>query len=129
VSGTLCRVSGVPSRLASIARGERGQATVEFVAVLPFVVLAALVAWQLVLAGHAAWLAGHAARVAARADAVGRGIEAGARSALPHSHEAGLRVRRLPEGGVSVSVPVPLLLPGWRGPVRVTAESSLGRSK
>jgi hypothetical protein len=110
-------------------RAERGQAAVELVGVLPFVLLAALVAWQLVLAGHAAWLAGHAARVAARADAVGEGIEAGARSALPHSHEAGLVVRRLPEGGVRVSVPVPLLLPGWRGPVRVSAESSLGRSR
>jgi hypothetical protein len=36
-------------------RCERGQAAVEFVAVLPFVMLAALLAWQLVLVGHVAW--------------------------------------------------------------------------
>ena len=35
-------------------RDERGQAAVEFVAVLPFVFVAGLVAWQLVLVGHVA---------------------------------------------------------------------------
>lgn len=117
------------SAARALAREERGQAAVELVAVLPFVLLAALVAWQLVLAGHTAWLAGHAARVAARADAVGLSVDAAARSALPRSHESGLSVRRLPEGGVRVAVPVPLLLPAWQGPVSVSAVSSLGRSK
>ena len=50
---------------------QRGQATVELVALLP--VLAALLAalWQAVLAGQAVWAATTAARAAARADAVG----------------------------------------------------------
>lgn len=113
----------------SAARGERGQASVEFVGVLPFVLLAGLVAWQLVLAGHTAWLAGNAARVAARADAVGRDAERGARSALPRSYEPGLVVRRLPGGGVRVSVGVPLLMPGVRSPASVSAVSSLGRGR
>ena len=72
--------------------GERGQASVELVAALPLVLLAAAVAWQLALAGHALWLCAHAARVAARADAVGRSAEAAARSALPRSLEQGLGV-------------------------------------
>ena len=49
----------------------------ELVAALPLVLLAALVAWQLALAGHAMWLCAHAARVAARADAVGRSARGG----------------------------------------------------
>ena len=71
------------------AAGQRGQASVELVAAVPLVLLAAAVAWQLALAGHALWLCAHAARVAARADAVGRSAEAGARSALPRSLEEG----------------------------------------
>jgi type IV secretory pathway TrbD component len=114
---------------AAVVPGERGQATVELVAVLPFVVLAGLVAWQLALAGHAAWLVGHAARAAARADAVGEGVGAAARSALPRSHRPGLRVYRLRAGGVRVSVAIPLVVPWWPGPVRLTATSSLGRSR
>ena len=51
---------------------ERGQAAVEFVAVVPFVLLAALVAWQLALVGHVAWAAAGAARSGARAAVVGR---------------------------------------------------------
>ncbi len=109
------------------AVGARGQATVELVAVLPLVLLAALVAWQLVLAGQTAWLAAHAARVAARAEAVGRDPEDAARSALPGAFEPGLEVGRRDGGGVRVSVRVPLLQ-RWRGPVAVSASSSLGRA-
>ncbi|HEU0025119.1 MAG TPA: hypothetical protein VFQ12_10825, partial [Thermoleophilaceae bacterium] len=65
--------------------GEAGQASVELVAALPLVLLAAAVAWQLALSGHTAWLCAHAARAAARADAVGRSAGAAARSALPLS--------------------------------------------
>src|SRR3954463_15437706 len=43
-------------------RDESGQAAVEFVAVVPFVLVSALVAWQLVLVGHVAWDAAGAAR-------------------------------------------------------------------
>jgi hypothetical protein len=108
---------------------EDGQASVELVAVLPLVLLVAAVAWQLALAGHAAWLSANAARVAARADTVGRDVRSAAKSALPRSYERGLEVRRLREGGVRVSVRVPSVLPKWRTPVRVAATSSLGREK
>ena len=43
---------------------ERGQASVELVAVLPFVLLVAALVWQLVLVGHTAWLTAQAARAA-----------------------------------------------------------------
>jgi pilus assembly protein CpaE len=113
----------------SIPRSQRGQASVELVAALPFVVLAGLVAWQLALVGHTAWLAANAARVAARADAVGRDPRGAARSALPRSLERHLRVRRHPAGGVSVRVRIPILLRHWRSPVSVGASTSLGRAR
>jgi type II secretory pathway component PulK len=109
---------------------ERGQASVELVAVLPLVLLVGAVAWQLALAGHAAWLTADAARVAARADTVGRDVRVAARSALPRSLQDDLRVRRLRGGGVRVSVRVPLLVPSRLEPrMRLGAQSSLGREK
>ena len=101
----------------------------ELVAVLPFVLLIGAVAWQLALAGHALWVTSHAARVAARADAVGRDVQAAARSAVPRGLEAGLRVQRLAEGGVRVRVRMPLFAYRWPGPVTLAATSSLGRAE
>src|SRR4051794_29464267 len=94
-------------------RDQRGQASVELLGTVPAVLLAALVAWQLVLAGHTLWLSAQAARVAARAEAVGRSPAAAARSALPRSLE-GLDVSRRRSGGVTVHVRVPLVLRRWR---------------
>jgi hypothetical protein len=108
---------------------ESGQASVELVAVVPFVILAALAAWQIALAGHTLWLTAGAARVAARADTVGASPERAARSALPDSMERGLSVERIRSGGVRVKVRMPLLLRRWRSPVEMTAVSSLGRER
>src|SRR3954452_22333364 len=104
---------------------ERGQAAVEFVAVLPFLFVAALVAWQFVLVGHVAWAAAGAARSGARAAMVGRDAGAAARSALPRSLRSGTRVARSGMHGVKVSVPIPLVLYRWRTPWRVSATVSL----
>jgi len=103
---------------------QRGQASVELVAAVPLAIVAALVAWQLALLGHAAWLSAHAARAAARADAVGRSAGRAARSALPRSLERGLRVDRSGRA-VQVRVRVPLLLRRRSG-VWIAARSSLG---
>jgi hypothetical protein len=108
---------------------ESGQASVEFVAVVPFVILAALAAWQVALAGHTLWLTAGAARAAARADTVGASPERAARSALPDSMERDLSVERIRTGGVRVQVRMPLLVRRWRSPVEMTAVSSLGREK
>jgi hypothetical protein len=109
--------------------GERGQASVELVAVLPCILLVAAVVWQLVLVGHTAWLTAQAARAGARADAVGRDAETAARSTLPRSLERGLEVDSRPVGGVRVSVRIPLLLNAWEAPVRESAVSALGASQ
>jgi hypothetical protein len=106
--------------------GERGQASIELVAVLPVVLVVGAIAWQLVLAGHTAWLTAQAARAGARADAVNRDAGEAARRTLPRSLERGLEVERLRGGGVRVSARVPLLLGAWATPVRVSAVSSLG---
>jgi hypothetical protein len=105
---------------------ESGQASVEAVAAVPFVLLAALIAWQLVLAGHTLWLCANAARAAARAELVGKSPARAARSALPSSLERGLEVERGDEGRVRVAIRVPILLPAWSSPVRVAATASLG---
>jgi Flp pilus assembly protein TadG len=110
-----------------LVRDERGQAAVEFVATLPFVLLAGLVAWQLALVGHVAWNAAGAARSGARAAVVGRDAGSAARSALPRSLRNATRVSRLVGGGVRVSVPIPLVVYRWRTPLRVSASASLGR--
>ena len=108
---------------------ERGQASIELVAVLPCILLVAAVLWQLVLVGHTAWLTAQAARAGARADAVGRDADAAARSTLPRSLERGLEVDSRRAGGVRVAVRIPLLLNAWEAPVRVAAVSSLGVSE
>ena len=110
-------------------RSERGQASVELLAAVPFVLLVGALCWQLALTGHAAWVAAHAARAAARAEVVGHDPGAAARSALPVALERGLEVERPREGGVRVRVHVPLLLHRWRGPITVGATSSLGSAE
>jgi len=102
---------------------------VEAVAVVPAVVLGALIAWQLVLAGHTLWLGAQAARAAARADVVGLSPGRAARSALPRSLERGLSVQRSERGAVRVELRVPILLRAWQSPVRVAAVTSLGAER
>lgn len=105
---------------------ESGQASVETVATVPLVMLAALLAWQLVLAGHTLWLCANAARAAARAELVGKSSARAARSALPGSLERGLQVDRRDGGRVRVAIRVPILWPAWSSPVQVSATASLG---
>jgi hypothetical protein len=105
---------------------ERGQASVELLGTVPAVLLAALVGWQLVLAGHTLWLSAQAARVAARAEAVGSSPRAAARSALPRALERGLDVDRRRAGGITVHVRVPLVVRRWHSPASVAASSSFG---
>jgi hypothetical protein len=107
-------------------RQESGQASVETVAMLPLVLLAAAVAWQLVLSGQTLWLTAGAARAAARAELVGESPERAARSALPRSLERDLTVKRVAGGAVRVKLRLPLVLRTWRSPIEIAATSSLG---
>lgn len=106
-------------------RGESGQASVEMVGTLPFVLLAGLIAWQLVLVGQVAWMSAHAARAGARAAVVSGDPVRAARSALPRGLRAGTRVVRTAGGGVRVAVPVPVLLHRWRSPAFVRAAADM----
>lgn len=102
--------------------GERGTASVELIATIPFLLLAIIVAAQLALAGQALWSAGVAARAGARAALVGSDPATVARRALPPALRSGSRVED--SGPVSVSVSVPRLLPGLPE-LNVGAESAL----
>src|SRR3954453_8111185 len=94
---------------------DRGQATVELVALLPLLALSLLCCWQLVLVGHAAWSAHAAARSAARAHAVGTDELAAARASLPQELDDLVRVGEADDDGrVPVRVRVPSVLPGVR---------------
>jgi hypothetical protein len=112
----------MPPRADDAAHGEEGTASVELVAVVPFLLLAVVVVAQIALAGQALWSAGVAARAGARAAAVGGDAVAAARSALPPSLREGAKVDE--EAGVSVRVEVPHLFPSLPT-VRVGAASDL----
>src|SRR2546421_576983 len=113
--------------LARLSRHQTGQASVELVATVPFVLLAAAVAWQLALAGQTAWLCANAARVAARAEAVGRDPASAARSALPEALRRHLRVSRTGAGAIRVRLRMPFLLKRWETPIDVSASAGLPR--
>lgn len=104
------------------ARGEEGTASVELVAVVPFLLLAVVAAAQIALAGQALWSAGVAARAGARAALVGGDATAAARAALPPSLRRGAKVED--EDGVVVRVAVPRLVPSLPQ-VRVGASTEL----
>ena len=107
------------------ADARSGQASVEFVAVLPALAVSLILAAQAVAAGWALWSAGVAARAGARAEQVGGDARAVARRALPGPLRAGSVIHD--EDGVRVRVRVPGLLPGVTLPA-VTASSTLDAS-
>ncbi|TMK58030.1 MAG: pilus assembly protein [Actinobacteria bacterium] len=118
----------MPPGAGRAAHGEEGTASVELVAVVPFLLLALLVAAQIALAGQALWSASVAARAGARAALVGGDASAAARSALPPAMRKGAHVEEgigAQNGGeVSVRVEVPRLVPSLPE-VRVGARSGM----
>ena len=96
--------------VSSAGHREAGTASVELIAVVPFLLLAVVAAVQIALAGHSLWSASVAARAGARAALVGRDATAAARRTLPPSLRRGARVEE--SGAIAVRVPVPRLFPG-----------------
>ena len=96
-------------------QAERGQAAVELVALLPAIVLLALVGWQIALTAHEWTLAGSAARAAVRAQEVGAPA-AGAADAALGQHRAGrVTVSATVSRGGAPRARVELSTPGpWR---------------
>lgn len=100
---------------------QAGQATVEFVAVLTLLGLAAVLTFHLAIAGWSLWSAAEAARAAARAAAVDSDPRQVALAALPTAFRKRASVR-LDSGRVEVGVAIPTLVPGISLPrVRVEA--------
>jgi hypothetical protein len=100
---------------------ERGQATVELVAALPALLLAGLVALQLLAAGYTMTLADGAAEAGALALASGGSAVAAAKQALPGWAEDDVSVR-VEEGEVSVRLRPPSPIPALAE--RLTISSS-----
>jgi hypothetical protein len=112
-----------PRRASSAGHREEGTASVELIAAVPFLLLAAFVAAQLVLVGQALWSAGIAARAGARAAEVGGDAGSAARRALPPQLRA--RAKIVDEDGVTVVVEAPRLSPALPR-LGVGARSALG---
>ena len=110
------------SRRSSRPGTRSGQASVEFVAVLPALAVCLILAGQAVAAGWALWSAGNAARAGARAEHVGADPETAARQALPGPLRRDAVIRS--GDGVRVKVRVPALVPGVVLP-SVAASSTL----
>ena len=92
-------------------RGQRGQASLELLAGVPALLLAGLVALQLLATAYTLHLADGAAEAGALALAAGAPPTPAARAALPDW--AADRVRVTATGGrVGVAVPPPAALPG-----------------
>src|SRR6476646_9011533 len=102
--------------------GERGQASVELIAIIPLFALAVLLAAQLAIAGGTLWSAGIAARAGARAANVGGDPKVAAREALPGLLRDDAKVSG--HDRVRVRVWVPRLIP-FLPEVPVAAETSL----
>lgn len=88
---------------------QSGQATVETIALLPLLLLVALVAAQVLAVGYSSVLAGNAAEAAALAVAGGGDARAAAHQALPGWSRAHARVS-VRGGEVRVNLRPPVLL-------------------
>jgi hypothetical protein len=91
---------------------ERGQASTELVGMLWWMLLCALVVWQLLLAAWSVDQAANAARTASRVDARGGDAEKAARYAVSGGLRDGLKVKMTGEKA-EVSVRIPIVFPGF----------------
>ncbi len=101
---------------------ERGQAQIELIAGIPFLLLAALIALQLLAVGYAQSLADGAAEAGAIAAADGRESEEAARAGLPGWAESRVEVDS-GAGEVTVELDPPALLPGLSGHLGVSSSA------
>jgi hypothetical protein len=112
-------------------RGQRGQALVELVALLPAIVLVGLLGWQMAVAGYVWTVAGGAARAGARGAEVGAPGTAAALAAVPGRLALGARVVTVEEGSdgrrrVRVRLRMPRVLPFVPLPGYLAAEAVVG---
>ncbi|RDG35401.1 TadE family protein [Streptomyces corynorhini] len=118
------------------ARGDRGQAAVEFVGVMPVLLATAVLLWEAALVGYTFSLAGNAADEAVRAGAVADGSRTAAcrqaaREHLPSAWRLGDVSCATSSSGEEVradlTLDLPLLFPGVNIPISVPAHASAVR--
>jgi len=90
---------------------QRGQASAELMGMLWWMLLVALVIWQLLLAAWTVDQAANAARTASRVEARGGDAEKAARYAVSKGLRQGLKVQMSGETA-KVSVRIPIVVPG-----------------
>lgn len=113
------------SRRRKGRHSERGQASVELIGMLPFLVLAALLVWQLLLVGYASTSAENAARAASRVVARGGDGERAASRVIASALREGIRTE-MNGAKATVRVRVPIIVPGvTRADVTVTRDAEL----
>ena len=105
-------------------RGERGQATLELLGLLPVLLTVALAGAQLLAVGYSSVLAGNAAEAGALALAGGGDPRAGARAALPGWSRAHARVS-VTGGQVRVRLRPPTLLRPLAERLEVSASAAV----
>ncbi len=116
--------------------GERGQASAEFMGLLPILIVFVLGLWQLGLIGYTYVIAGHAAQEGARmlavnptdgkpGDAAYKKIRTRAMGEVPTAWRTGADVD-VPEerSTVAVSLKVPVVLPGVRSPFSIGSRAA-----
>ena len=99
------------SRRAASWRDERGQASVELIGMLPFLLLGALLVWQLLLVGYAVTSTENAARAASRVEARGGDGRKAAKRVIGSALREGMQTE-ITGTKAKVRVRVPLLVPG-----------------
>jgi hypothetical protein len=107
-----------------MARGARGQATIETVALAPVIIAIGLAILQLLAVGYASVLAGNAAEAGALALAGGTDAREGAKRALPGWSRAGARVE-VAGGRVEVHLRPPSLLDALADGLEVSATAAV----
>jgi len=104
----------------SLGAGHRGQASLEFLASVPAMVLSLVIAIQLAITGYTLHLADGAAEAGALAVAAGTDPEAAARAAMPGWASEQLDVD-LSDGLIEVSVRPPAPLPSVSEALKVSS--------
>jgi pilus assembly protein CpaE len=104
--------------------GERGQATLELLGLLPLLLAVALAGAQLLAVGYSSILAGNAAEAGALALAGGGDARMGARAALPGWSRAHARVA-VSGGEVRVRLRPPTLLRSLAERLEVSASATV----
>ncbi len=94
------------------ARDATGSIAVELMGILPLLLLAALAAWQILLAGFVATSAQNAARTASRVEGLGGdGERAGLESLSPWLRDGA--TADLEDTRATVTILVPVIVPGF----------------